>query len=139
TRPDEWIAGEQHAVAVASGRVLDVGCGAGRHLRAITSRGHDALGIDPSPGAVAVAQAQGLNARVGTALNPGDIGRFDTILMLGGNLGLLGSRDQAPAVLDSLARLARPGARLLAIGHDHTKAATPRSEEHTSELQSREK
>lgn len=125
SRPDEWIAGERHAVAVAAGRVLDVGCGAGRHLRAITSRGHDALGIDPSPGAVAVAQAQGLNARVGTALNPGDIGRFDTILMLGGNLGLLGSRDQAPAVLDSLARLARPGARLLAIGHDHTKAATP--------------
>lgn len=124
TRPDEWIAGERHAVAVAAGRVLDIGCAAGRHMLAMTGD-REVIGVDPSPGAVAVAQEQGLEARVGSVLEPGDVGRFDTLLMLGGNLGLLGSREQAPAVLDSLAGLARPRARLLAIGHDPQKAATP--------------
>lgn len=30
--------------------VLDVGCGAGRHLRYLRERGHQPTGIDPSPG-----------------------------------------------------------------------------------------
>ncbi|TDB88371.1 class I SAM-dependent methyltransferase [Actinomadura sp. KC216] len=124
TRPDEWIAGERRAVALASGRALDVGCGAGRHMLALTGD-REVIGIDPSPGAVAVARAQGLDARIGTATDPGDLGTFDTLLMLGGNLGLLGSREHAPVVLDSLARLARPGARLLAIGHDPHEASAP--------------
>lgn len=124
TRPDEWIAGERQAVALATGRVLDVGCAAGRHMLALVGD-HTVVGIDPSPGAVAVARDRGLDVRVGTVTDPGEIGTFDTLLLLGGNLGLLGSREQAPAVLASLARLARPGARLLAIGHDPHAAATP--------------
>lgn len=124
TRPYEWIAGERHAVSIAVGRVLDVGCAAGRHMLALVGD-HEVIGIDPSPGAVAVAREQGLDARVGSVLEPGDIGTFDTIMLLGGNLGLLGSREQAPAVLDSLAAVARPGARVLGIGHDPTRAAAP--------------
>ncbi|TDD25376.1 class I SAM-dependent methyltransferase [Actinomadura sp. KC06] len=124
TRPDEWIAGERQAVALASGRVLDVGCAAGRHMLALTGD-HEVVGIDPSPGAVAVARAHGLDARVGTVTDPGELGGFDTLLMLGGNLGLLGTQAHAPVVLDSLARLARTGAQLLAIGHDPHKSAAP--------------
>ncbi|WP_083983189.1 methyltransferase domain-containing protein [Actinomadura hibisca] len=124
TSPDEWPAAERRAVALARGRVLDIGCAAGRHMLAMDGD-REVIGIDPSAGAVAVAQAQGLDARLGTVLDPGDIGRFDTIALLGGNLGLLGSREEAPAVLYSLARLARPGAQLLAIGHDPTRNPLP--------------
>ncbi|MDL4812837.1 class I SAM-dependent methyltransferase [Actinomadura opuntiae] len=124
TRPDEWEPCERRAVAAARGRVLDIGCAAGRHLLALIGD-HDAVGIDPSPGAVAVARDQGLDVRVGTVLEPGDVGTFDTLLLLGGNLGLLGSPGNAPAVLASLSRLARPGARILAVGHDPYAAATP--------------
>ncbi|WUI00190.1 methyltransferase domain-containing protein [Spirillospora sp. NBC_00431] len=124
TQPDEWIAGERQAVTLATGRVLDIGCAVGRHMLAIAGA-HEVVGIDPSPGAVAVARARGLDVRVGTVTEPGDVGTFDTLLMLGGNLGLLGSREHAPVVLDSLARLARPGARLLAIGHDPHGTAAP--------------
>ena len=35
---------------------------------------------------------------------------FDTFLMLGNNLGLLGGPEQAPRFLDALASMARPGA-----------------------------
>lgn len=124
TPPEEWVTAEQHAVELARGRVLDVGCAAGRHMLAI-AEDCQVVGIDPSPGAVQVAQKRGLDARLGTILQPGEIGTFDTIVLLGGNLGLLGSAEQAPAVLTSLAGLARPGARLLAVGHDPYAVTMP--------------
>jgi SAM-dependent methyltransferase len=118
TRPEEWIDYERRAVELARGRVLDVGCAAGRHMLALADS-CEVIGIDPSPGAVAIARAQGLDARLGTAQDPGTgLGVFDSVMLLGGNLGLLGSRDQAPKVLASLAHLTTPGGRLYAIGHD---------------------
>jgi SAM-dependent methyltransferase len=124
TRPDEWLGCERLGVASAAGRGRGVGGAAGRHKLAHT-RDPQVVGIDPSPGAVAVARARGLDVRVGTVTEPGEIGTFDTLMLLGGNLGLLGSREHAPAVLGSLARLARPGARIQAIGHDPYTAAGP--------------
>ncbi len=44
--------------------------------------------------------------------------RFDTFLLLGRNLGLLESRERAPRLLSTLARLARPGARIVGTGMD---------------------
>jgi SAM-dependent methyltransferase len=116
--PDEWVEPERVAVTLASGRVLDVGCAAGRHAVVMAERGCEVVGIDPSPGAVKVAAERGVDARLGTILEPGEVGTFDTIVLLGGNLGLLGSHRQATIALYRLATLARPGARLLAVGHD---------------------
>ncbi|GAA2446642.1 hypothetical protein GCM10010191_74660 [Actinomadura vinacea] len=108
---------ERRAVELARGRVLDVGCAVGRHMLAIAET-CQVVGIDPSPGAVAIARAQGLDARLGSIQEPGGLGTFDSIMLLGGNLGLLASREEAPKVLDGFARLARADARLLAVGHD---------------------
>ena len=73
------------------GRVLDLGCGAGRLGLHLQSRGHEVVGIDVSPLAVEIARQRGLaDARLGTldgTLRAGE--RFDTILLLGNNLGLL--------------------------------------------------
>jgi hypothetical protein len=44
--------------------------------------------------------------------------RYDTFLLLGNNLGLIESRERAPVFLDALARLANPGARIIAQGTD---------------------
>ncbi|WUH99572.1 hypothetical protein OHR68_39800 [Spirillospora sp. NBC_00431] len=52
-----------------------------------------------------------------------DGGGFDTLLMLGGNLGV-GGRAR-PSSWAAWPGLARPGARLLAIGHDQQGAAAP--------------
>jgi SAM-dependent methyltransferase len=116
--PKEWVEPELTAVLRARGRVLDVGCAAGRHATVMAEQGCEVVGIDPSPGAVKVAAERGVDARLGTILEPGDVGSFDTITLLGGNLGLLGSRRRSTVALYRLATVARPDARLLAVGHD---------------------
>ena len=58
-RTAPWVIGEpQPAIVdlertgVISGKVLDVGCGAGEHTILLTRLGYDVLGIDYSPNAV---------------------------------------------------------------------------------------
>ncbi len=43
-----------------NGRVLDVGCGAGRHSLYLQKKGFDVLGIDVSPLAVKVCRLKGV-------------------------------------------------------------------------------
>src|ERR687895_188429 len=100
------------------GQLLLDCCAAGRHAIVMAELGCEVVGIDPSPGSVKVAMERGVDARPGTILEPGDVGTFDTIALLGGNLGLLGSHRQSTVALYRLAALANPGARLLAVGHN---------------------
>ncbi|NUS44566.1 MAG: class I SAM-dependent methyltransferase [Mycobacteriaceae bacterium] len=88
-----WLIGEPQPEIVElarsgeiSGSVLDVGCGAGEHTILLADAGHDVVGVDLSPSAIAYAQAnaerRGVAARfeVADALHlPGEQ-RFDTIV-----------------------------------------------------------
>jgi len=73
------------------GPVLDVGCGPGRHLRALSARGVRALGIDLSPTAIALARSDGARAVVADIFGevPGS-GNWRTALLLDGNIGIGG-------------------------------------------------
>ncbi len=127
--PEQWVGVERWACDQATGRVLDVGCGAGRHAVPLAAAGCEVVGLDRSPGAVAVTRSRGVRAVQGALLEAGaELGTFDTIVLLGNNLGLLGGPEQAPAVLGRLAGLARPGARLLGSGVD--AYATDAAEHH---------
>ncbi|QNP68096.1 methyltransferase domain-containing protein [Streptomyces roseirectus] len=95
-----------------AGPVLDVGCGPGRLVAALTARGTQVLGVDVSPAAVALTRLQG-----GAALRrdvfgrlPGE-GRWGTVLLMDGNVGIGG--DPA-ALLARLGSVVRPGGRLVA-------------------------
>ena len=113
---DEWDA---WCLERANGRVLDVGCGPGRHLAALQAGGADVTGVDPSELLVTICHERGLSAVVGALPDlPRDLGAFDTLLLLGNNLGLLGSREQAAAVLAGLAAVAGPDAQVLATTVD---------------------
>ncbi|MDY7011159.1 MAG: methyltransferase domain-containing protein [Planctomycetota bacterium] len=51
---EEWSERERKAMRFVSGRVLDIGCGAGRHAIYLHRQGHDVLAIDNLPLAVEV-------------------------------------------------------------------------------------
>ncbi|MBM3387309.1 MAG: class I SAM-dependent methyltransferase [Betaproteobacteria bacterium] len=56
--PSPWIARWAHLIAPAS-PVLDLACGAGRHMRHLAKLGHPVLGVDRSEEALATASAWG--------------------------------------------------------------------------------
>ncbi len=56
--PSPWVQRWSHLVPAGS-PVLDVACGAGRHLRWFAGRGHPVTGVDRSPEALAAVQGVG--------------------------------------------------------------------------------
>lgn len=103
---------EAGACQEATGEVLDVGCGAGRHSLVMMARGLHVTGLEPSPGAARVARDRGVSVIDGRLDQLSD-GHYDTIAMLGNNLSLLAGPDVAGDLLDQLAGCAAPGAVLL--------------------------
>jgi SAM-dependent methyltransferase len=99
-------------------RVLDVGCGPGRHALALASRGIEVLGVDLSEDFIALArdaaEGEGLPARfeVGDVRELAHEAGFDAVLCLcQGGFGLLGGRDE-PRAFERIAAAVRPGGRL---------------------------
>ena len=101
----------EHAV----GRVLDVGCGAGRHALYLQERDREVVGIDVSPLAIEVCRRRGLRDARPMSVDEVDasLGRFDTVLMLGHNLALLGSAHGAERILKRLHEAVVPGGRII--------------------------
>ena len=110
---DAWSDSERAAVARAEGRVLDVGCGAGRHALYLQKRGHEVVGIDVSPGTVEVSRDRGVDARPldVAEVRELDAEPFETVVMFGNNFGLVGTRATAPRVLGGLAAVTTDDAR----------------------------
>jgi SAM-dependent methyltransferase len=116
----KWPAHERRAMRYVRGRVLDVGCGAGRVALHLQERGHDVVAIDVSPGAIEACKRRGVrNARV-LSLDDVDegIGPLDTIVMLGNNFGLFRSRANARRLLRRFCRLTGDDGRIVAESLD---------------------
>lgn len=117
--PTDWSPAERWGCEQAVGRVLDIGCGAGRHAIPLGQAGHDVIGLDTSGGAVEVARARSVHAVHGSITDiPATVGAFSTFLLAGNNLGLLGEPDQAKDILNRLAEIATPPARVIGSGLD---------------------
>ena len=112
----DWTATTRFAVERAGGWVLDIGAGAGRGALALQDRGNDVVALDVSGGATTVCRRRGVRSTfTGTVFEYACCAPepFDSFVMLGNSLGLLGGAEQAPLVLDALASVARPGARIV--------------------------
>ncbi len=117
---ENWAPREKVAIRAARGRVLDIGCGAGRHSLYLQKKRQRVLGVDVSPLAIRVCKLRGLrHARLLdiTQLGP-RLGRFDTILMLGNNFGLFRNRSQARSLLRRFLSMTTPGAKIIAESLD---------------------
>jgi SAM-dependent methyltransferase len=120
-----WPAVERQALRYARGRVLDVGTGAGRVALELQRRGRRVVGIDVSPGAARVARKRGVkDVRMARLEDLDDsLGRFDSVVMFGNNLGLLGTRAKAKRILRRLYAITTEHGRIVATNYDphHTK------------------
>ena len=105
-------------------RVLDLACGPGRYTCGLAARGHDCVGVDISPAAVAharaTAEAVGLAARhleadIVTA-DPGT--GFDLALVVFGQLHAFPPVDAARILANAFAALGPGGRLLLEVHHE---------------------
>ena len=102
-------------------RVCDLGCGAGELLQGLRALGHEVLGVDPNPTAIATGQRTGIRVLPGTAEDlPADCPRdaFDVVVM---SHSLEHCRDPLRALRHARSLL-RPGGRLLCDVPNHASA-----------------
>lgn len=123
----EWPPRQQQAMGLVRGRVLDVGCGAGRHALYLQTQGLDVLGIDESPLAIEVCQLRGLKQAMVLPITrvSSRLGTFDSILMLGNNFGLFGSFKRARWLLKRLRALTAAQATITAESLDPYQTQDP--------------
>jgi SAM-dependent methyltransferase len=92
-------------------RVLDVGCGPGRHARALASLGCEVVGVDISERFVDLAREGAPASATFVRADARDLrfdAEFDAVISLcQGGFGLVGEED--PEVLAGMARAVRPG------------------------------
>ena len=113
---EAWSSTESQAIEMATGRVLDVGAGAGRVTLHLQERGIDATALDVSAGAIEVCRRRGAQQVWHGTLE--DLAAhspesFDTFVFFGNNLGMIGSPEAAPGWFEALRRLASSGARVI--------------------------
>ena len=124
---DEWSPTEQQAMQFVRGRVLDVGCGAGRHSLYLQKKGFNVLGIDVSPLAIKVCKLRGLMKSRVMPIEAANFksDSFDTIVMMGNNFGLFGSFEKARRLLKRFYRITSEGALIIASSRDPYKTNNP--------------
>lgn len=111
-----WPRPERQSMRYVRGRVVDVGCGAGRVALHLQGRGFDVVGVDESPRAIRAARLHGIEqARCMSidSLTP-LIGSFDTIVLFGNNFGIFGTPERLQRELTRWAGATPPAARILA-------------------------
>ena len=116
---DRWLAEadevDLRVISRATGPVLDIGCGPGRHVEALCRRSMEIVGIDLSPEFVALAQTYGRPVRLQSVFDPLPGGpRWGSALLLDGSVGIGGCPD---ALLQRVAELLVPcGSALVETG-----------------------
>ena len=117
---EDWLETEKQAIQQAVGRILDVGCGAGRVGLYLQEKGHEIVGIDSSPLALEVCRLRGFAnvhllsiTQISSAL-----GIFDTIVMFGNNFGLFGNPKRARFLLNRFFKITSSHGKILATSNN---------------------
>lgn len=108
---------EQKALDKCTGKVLDVGCGAGSHALYLQQKGVDVTAIDISAHAVETAKKRGVKQAFQQDLMTVS-GKFDTILLLMNGTGIFQTLAQTSAYLQKLKLLLNPGGQILIDSSD---------------------
>ena len=112
---DRWLAEadevDLRVITRATGPVLDIGCGPGRHVEALSRRGTEVVGIDLSPEFVALAQTWGRSVRLQSVFDSLSGGpTWGSVLLFDGSVGIGGCPD---TLLRRVVELLAPGGAAL--------------------------
>ena len=109
---------EQKALQLATGKVLDVGCGAGSHALYLQEKGFDVTAIDISSNAIKTCELRGLKkAKVHDIMQlEGD--QYDTILLLMNGAGMCGRLKNISNFLQKLKTLLTDTGQVLVDSSD---------------------
>ena len=125
---EDWMPQTQQAMEFVNGRILDIGCGAGRHALYLQLLGHEVVGIDNSPLAVQVCRERGVkDVRLLsiTQASAKTLGIFDTIILMGNNFGLMGSFKRARWLLRRFYHMTGENGRIVAETTDPYQTDDP--------------
>lgn len=119
----EWDDRERLGIQHARGRVLDIGCGAGRVLVHLQNLGHKVAGIDLAPGAIEACRKRGIKDV--DHMSAGNLkfaeAEFDTIVMYGNNFGVLGDDESIIKMLQTFHRITSEEGLIIASSADVVK------------------
>ncbi len=96
-------------------RVLDIGCGSGRHLTMLAKRGYQVSGVDVHPEMVAYVDAEAKKARLNISVSVGDLrcldvrGTYDAAFCFMDTFRFLLTNEEIVAHLRTVANLLVPG------------------------------
>lgn len=128
----DWPLHQKQAMKYVKGKVLDIGCGAGRHSLYLQKKGFDVLGIDASPLTIKVCKSRGMKKTQIMSIE--DINfkpnSFDTILMMGNNFSLFGSFKKAQKTLKNLHKMTTKNALIITETLDPYETNDPRALEY---------
>lgn len=125
---EAWPEVDVTALDLVSGRILDIGAGAGRFSLALQSRGHEPVALDVSPGAVEVCHRRGARQTFFGSIEEladAEPPLFDAAVFMGNNLSLLGSAERAGSMLETVRRLLRPGGVIVGTCLDASRTDDP--------------
>ena len=119
----QWDDLERLGIQHAKGKVLDIGCGAGRVLVHLQNCGHEVVGIDFAVGAVEACKKRGIKEvhHMSAGNLSFDDEEFDTIVMYGNNFGVLGDDDSIIRMLKAFHRITSKEAVIIAGSSDIVK------------------
>ena len=104
---------EQASLDRCSGKILDIGAGSGHHSLALQEKGLDVVALDVSPQAVEIMKRRGVRTvRHADIFELRDM-KFDTLLMLGHGIGMVGDLTGLCRFLECARALLSPGGNLL--------------------------
>lgn len=108
---------EQKALELATGKVLDIGAGAGSHsLYLQNDRNLAITALDISPKAIEIAKERGVQKAICQDLMEFTDGKFDTLLLLMNGTGIFESLEKIDSYLEKLKSLLSENGQILIDG-----------------------
>lgn len=116
---DEMPKIEQKALQLATGKTLDVGCGAGSHSLSLQNdRNLDVTSIDISEKAIETCKLRGLKNAIIENILDFEGEKFDTIILLMNGTGIFGKLENCNMYLSKLKSLLNPNGQILIDSSD---------------------